>query len=103
MDSRGNNALHLAVKEGHLEVVRVLLTESEVDAEAVNNKGRNSLHVLANFGKDTSVPIFLLFMECMPAYPINRPDAEGNSGKFWTVGLSMPNQVSRMTENVCSF
>ena len=41
---------------------------SQVDAEATNLKGRNPLHVLANFGHkgDTSVPIFLLFMECMP-------------------------------------
>jgi len=30
VDSRGNNALHLAVKEGHLSVIRVLLTESQV-------------------------------------------------------------------------
>ena len=82
VDSRGNNALHLAVKEGHLSVVRVLLTESEIDAEAPNNKGRNPLHVLANFGKETSVDIFGLFMECMPNYPLNRPDADGNSRRL---------------------
>lgn len=37
---RGNNALHVAVKEGHLEVIRVLLMESQIDAEAFNNKGK---------------------------------------------------------------
>ena len=30
VDSRGNNSLHLAVKEGHLASIRVLLTESQV-------------------------------------------------------------------------
>ena len=39
--SRGNNALHMAVKEGHWEVVRVLLTESQINAEATNFKGWN--------------------------------------------------------------
>ena len=39
VDNRGDNALHVAVKEGHLHVVRVLLTESQIDAEAINNKG----------------------------------------------------------------
>jgi len=79
VDSRGNSALHVAVKEGHVDVVRALLTESSIDAEAANLKGRNPLHVLANFGKQTSVEIFNLFLECMPNYPINRPDADGNT------------------------
>ena len=39
VDNRGNNALHAAVKEGHINVVRALLTESQIDAEAFNNKG----------------------------------------------------------------
>ena len=34
----GNNALHSAVKEGHLNVTRILLTESSINAEACNNK-----------------------------------------------------------------
>ena len=98
VDNMGNNALHVAVKEGHLAVVRTLLTESHIDAEGSNNKGetcmsnsklirvpdtlfpgRNSLHVLAVFGKENSSAIFELFMECMPEYPLNRPDAEGST------------------------
>lgn len=79
VDSRGNGALHLAVKEGHLDVVRVLLTESQIDAEAVNAKGRNPLHILANFAKDSAVAIFDLFLECMPEYPIDRVDGDGNT------------------------
>ena len=31
----------MAVKEGHWEVVRVLLTESQINAEATNFKGQN--------------------------------------------------------------
>ena len=34
----GNNALHSAVKEGYLDVTRILLTESSINAEACNNK-----------------------------------------------------------------
>lgn len=79
LDNRGNNALHLAVKEGNLEVVRTLLTESHIDAQAFNNKGRTPLHVLAVFGKDNSSAIFDAFLQSMPAYPINQPDADGNT------------------------
>jgi ankyrin repeat protein len=39
VDNQGNTALHVAVKEGHLNVVKTLLTESAIDAEAFNNKG----------------------------------------------------------------
>lgn len=38
VDVAQDNALHIAVREGHLNVVRTLLTESTIDAEAVNLK-----------------------------------------------------------------
>lgn len=47
VDERGNNALHVAVKEGHIKTARVLLTESRISAEAANTKGRSPLHELA--------------------------------------------------------
>lgn len=33
-----DNSLHIAVREGHLNVVKTLLTESSINAEAVNLK-----------------------------------------------------------------
>ncbi|XP_054279848.1 rabankyrin-5-like [Macrosteles quadrilineatus] len=78
-DSEGDNALHVAVREGHLAVVRALLTESRLDAEAVNLKGRNPLHTLARFAKDNAATICELFLECMPEYPLDKPDLEGNT------------------------
>ncbi|CAH0549325.1 unnamed protein product [Brassicogethes aeneus] len=79
IDVESNNALHIAVREGHLSVVRALLTESTIDAEAVNMKGRNPLHELCKYGKENAATICELFFECMPNYPINRPDIMGNS------------------------
>ena len=80
VDGEGNNALHIAVKEGHLSVVRELLTESELNAETVNIKGRNALHELCRCGKDsTAAGILELFLQCMPEYPINTPDLQGNT------------------------
>lgn len=38
VDNDGNNALHISVRESHLPVVRELLTESGVNAEAINLK-----------------------------------------------------------------
>lgn len=80
VDGDGNNALHIAVREGHISVVRELLTESELNAETVNLKGRNPLHELCRCGKDnTAAGILELFLECMPKYPINAPDLQGNT------------------------
>ncbi|XP_069982534.1 rabankyrin-5 isoform X2 [Penaeus vannamei] len=79
VDDNHNNALHVAVKEGHLSVVRVLLTESRINAEAVNLRGQNPLHVLANYPKDNAAAIAEMFLETMPDYDLNRVDVEGNS------------------------
>lgn len=80
-DSDGNNVLHIAVREGHLAIVRELLTESGVNAEAVNLKGRNPLHELCRSGKDNiAAAICELFIECMPKYPVNVPELQqGNT------------------------
>ena len=62
-------------------MIRVLLTESQIDAEATNFKGRNPLHILANFANENAVAIFDLFLECMPNYPLDKMDSDGNTGK----------------------
>lgn len=80
LDAENNNALHIAVKEGHVAIVRELLTESGINAEAVNSKGRNPLHELCRCGRDQgAAAICELFFECMPTYPINTPDSQGNT------------------------
>uniref|UniRef100_A0A4W3ID53 Ankyrin repeat and FYVE domain containing 1 n=1 Tax=Callorhinchus milii TaxID=7868 RepID=A0A4W3ID53_CALMI len=79
VDENGNNALHLAVMHGRLNVVRVLLTESSIDAEAFNLRGQSPMHVLGHYGKENAATIFELFLECMPEYPLDKPDSEGNT------------------------
>lgn len=80
VDGDANNALHIAVRASHLSVVRELLVESGVNAEAVNLKGRNPMHELCQSGKDnTAASICELFLECMPKYPINAADVNGNT------------------------
>lgn len=80
-DNDGNNSLHIAVRESHLNIVRELLTESRVNAEAINLKGRNPLHELCRNGKETvAATICELFLECMPKYPINAAELQqGNT------------------------
>ncbi|KAF5296308.1 hypothetical protein FQA39_LY12525 [Lamprigera yunnana] len=78
-NNNGDNALHIAVREGHLNVVKALLTESPINAEHVNLKGRNPLHELCRCGKENAAAICDFFLECMPDYPINRPDIDGNT------------------------
>jgi len=79
VDELGNNALHVAVKEGHIKTARVLLTESRVSAEAANTKGRSPLHEFARFTEKNAVEMLELFLECMPEYNIDRPDGDGNT------------------------
>ncbi|XP_059177093.1 rabankyrin-5-like isoform X2 [Physella acuta] len=79
VDDNFNNALHRAVINGNITTVKVLLTESTINAEAVNAKGQNPLHILGQYGKDNAAAIFELFRETMPEYPIDRPDNEGNT------------------------
>ncbi|KAH8379366.1 hypothetical protein KR009_004439, partial [Drosophila setifemur] len=80
IDADGNNALHLAVRGGQLLIVRELLTESRVNAEAMNLKGRNPMHELCRVVEDNAAAtICELFLECMPKYPINTPDMDGNT------------------------
>ncbi|XP_014208933.1 rabankyrin-5 isoform X2 [Copidosoma floridanum] len=79
VNADGDNVLHVAVREGHVPVVRTLLTECTLDAEAVNLKGRNPLHELARYGRDNAATICELFFECMPQYPLNNADLDGNT------------------------
>ncbi|KAJ8266348.1 hypothetical protein GJAV_G00129370 [Gymnothorax javanicus] len=79
VDENGNNALHLAVMHGRLNNVRALLTESNIDAEAFNLRGQSPMHVLGQYGKENAAAIFELFLECMPEYPLDKPDNEGNT------------------------
>ena len=73
VDELGNNALHVAVKEGHIKTARVLLTESQVSAELANSMGRSPLHELAKFADTNAVEMLDLFLECITDYNIDRP------------------------------
>lgn len=79
-DADGNNALHIAMRESMMPVVKELLTESRINAELSNVKGRSPLHELCRCGRDNlAASICELFIQCMPNYPINQPDLQGNT------------------------
>ena len=42
----------------------------------------NPLHILGQYGKENAAAIFELFMECMPEYPLDKPDPNGNTSKL---------------------
>ncbi|XP_064648552.1 rabankyrin-5-like isoform X2 [Lineus longissimus] len=79
VDDAENNALHIAVQHGNINTVRVLLTESRINAEGFNMRGQTPMHILGQYGKENAAAIFELFKESMPEYPIDRQDAEGNN------------------------
>lgn len=74
--------MHVACREGHLNVIKELLIGSQINAEAINSKSRNPLHVLAKFGRENAAAICELFIEIMPQYPLDKIDLDGNTGTF---------------------
>lgn len=64
--------------------MKILLTESRINAGALNLRGQNPLHVLASYPKDNAAAIAEIFLETMPDYNLNAVDVEGNSGG-WVV------------------
>ena len=40
------------------------------------------MHVLGQYGRENAGALFDLFLECMPEYPIDKPDQNGNTGRF---------------------
>lgn len=79
VDTDLNNALHLACQNGNLNSCKVLLTDSQISASATNLRGQNPVHLLALHGKENAAAILDIFMQCMPEYPINSQDGEGNT------------------------
>ena len=65
-------------------VVKVLLTESQINAGSVNMRGQNPLHVLCQYPKDNAAAIAEMFLQAMPEYPVNQTDVEGNSGEKYS-------------------
>lgn len=45
-------------------------------------RGQSPMHVLGQYGKENAAAIFELFLECMPEYPLDKPDNEGNTGNI---------------------
>ncbi|XP_033627890.1 rabankyrin-5-like [Asterias rubens] len=79
VDDNHNNALHISVQHGNLASTRALLTESQINAESYNAKGQTPMHILGQCGRDNAAAIFELFKECMPTYPVDKQDADGNT------------------------
>lgn len=88
VSSTGQNALHIACREGHLQVVQTLLEESQINAEAVTLKCRNPLHELAKHSKESAAAICEVFLETMPKYPLEVQDGEGNTGAYVNNNIS---------------
>lgn len=44
-------------------------------------RGQSPMHILGHYGKENAAAIFELFLECMPEYPLDKPDNEGNTGR----------------------
>lgn len=57
------------------------------------------MHVLGHYGKENAAAIFELFLECMPEYPLDKPDNEGNTGRVDRVPV-ISTEMSHENRNV---
>ena len=46
-------------------------------------RGQNILHILAKYAKENASGIFSMILEVSPSFPVDLPDADGNSRKFF--------------------
>ena len=51
-------------------------------------RGQNPLHLLGQYSRENGAAIFELFLECMPNYPIDQCDINGNTREHWLIKLS---------------
>ena len=51
------------------------------------------MHVLGHYGKENAAAIFELFLECMPEYPLDKPDNEGNTGTASCLIITAVNSI----------
>jgi ankyrin repeat protein len=78
-DTDMNTPLHLAVKLGHIDCVKVLLEESSANLGVTNAMGQNVLHTLAKYAHENAASIFHLILRSIHNFPLNIPDGEGNT------------------------
>lgn len=56
-------------------------------------RGQSPMHVLGHYGKENAAAIFELFLECMPEYPLDKPDNEGNTGTVACLIIVIVNSI----------
>jgi ankyrin repeat protein len=80
LDAGANNALHIAVQNANLSVIKILLMNSNIDVYAVNSKGLTPIHILAVYGRENSSAILDLFVEFIKEFNLDQKDSKGNTG-----------------------
>lgn len=73
-DDKGNTYSHLAIKSGHIELVRIFMLNFQTDSSISDNEGNTVLHVALKFGHFNLIPMML-----PRARDLTRQDANGCS------------------------
>ncbi|KAF4381739.1 hypothetical protein G4B88_002889 [Cannabis sativa] len=76
-DNNGMSALHIAAKEGHVNVMRSIVTKCPDTCESLDDRDRTALHVAVESGKKNAVKFLLRTLAFQDL--INEQDKEGNT------------------------
>jgi ankyrin repeat protein len=58
-DNNGNTCAHLAIKNGHIEILKMLMLDSRTDTSISDNEENTVLHVALKLGHHNLIPIML--------------------------------------------
>ncbi|CAG0892800.1 unnamed protein product [Darwinula stevensoni] len=78
-DDEHDTVLHVAMKQGRLSAIRILLRVPGIDPWAVNLRGHTPLHTLARYGADNAGAILDALLSSFRSYPIDQQDLGGNT------------------------
>ncbi|QHE84382.1 ankyrin repeat domain-containing protein [Hydrogenophaga sp. BPS33] len=88
----GNTPLHAAAAKGHAKVVRVLLKQTHIEPNPVNQAGHTPLHEAVIHRHEEAIDALLEH----PGVGVDQPDASGHTALYWAIAPDTEEMVDAL-------